>query len=277
MHFLKRTKFLRILCVLVIIPFLISGCGEAEEKEKKIVWSGFDSDSAYVIDKKTLIVGVTDFEPLDYKQDGKWVGFDAEMAQVFGESLGVAVVIREIEWDKKVSLLEDGEIDCVWNGMTLTDDVKSSMSCSEAYLDNAQIIVVPKKKAKDFDDEKDCVHLLFAVENESAGESILKSKKFRYNVVGSQMEALKAVSGGKSDAAVIDSILAGALTGEGKKYEDLTYTVSLSSEKYGVGFRKGSDLAEKLNAFLKEKQSDGTIDEKAEKYGVQAALLAVGD
>ena len=106
--------------------------------------SDAESDLQYVKDKGTLVVGITDFEPMDYKDDsGEWVGFDADMAKAFAESLGVNVEFQEITWDYKVQELDSKTIDCVWNGMTLTDEVTNAMNCTRAYCNNAQVVVVP--------------------------------------------------------------------------------------------------------------------------------------
>ena len=101
-----------------------------------------DSDLAYIQDKGTLVIGITDFEPMDYKDaDGSWIGFDADMAKAFAESLGVTAEFVEIDWDNKILELDSKTIDCVWNGMTLTDEVTSSMECSNAYCNNAQVVI----------------------------------------------------------------------------------------------------------------------------------------
>lgn len=105
---------------------------------------GEDSDVAYIQDKGSLIVGMTDFEPMDYKSDnGEWIGFDADMAKLVAEKLGVEVQFVEIDWDNKIMELDSKNIDVVWNGMTLTDEVTSSMECTNAYCNNAQVVVVP--------------------------------------------------------------------------------------------------------------------------------------
>ena len=102
------------------------------------------SDVEYVQDKGTLVVGITDFEPMDYKdENGDWIGFDADMAGVVAEKLGVDVEFVEIDWDNKIMELDSKNIDVVWNGMTLTDEVTNSMECTNAYCNNAQVVVVP--------------------------------------------------------------------------------------------------------------------------------------
>ena len=108
--------------------------------------SAADSDMAYVKDKGSLVVGITNFEPMDYQDaDGNWIGFDADMAKAFAESLGVTADFVEIDWDNKVFELEGKTIDCVWNGMTLTNEVTEARECTNAYCKNAQVVVVPAK------------------------------------------------------------------------------------------------------------------------------------
>ena len=238
--------------------------------------SDAESDLQYVKDKGTLVVGITDFEPMDYKDDsGEWVGFDADMARAFAESLGVKVEFVEINWDNKILELGNKSIDCVWNGMTLTDEVTSSMECTNAYMNNTQVVVVPKEKA-DMDTIELLSSLSFAVESGSAGEEQAQKFEFNYTPVDSQANALMEVAAGTSDAAIIDSLMAGAMVGEGTGYPDLVYTVSLNEdegEQYGVGFRKGSDLAAALNDFFSASYADGSMQQTAETYGVQAALI----
>ena len=99
-------------------------------------------DLAYVKDKGKLVVGITEFEPMDYKDaDGKWVGFDADTATAFAQYIGVDVEFVLIDWDSKTFELDAKNIDCVWNGMTLTDEVKSAMATSKPYFNNAQVVI----------------------------------------------------------------------------------------------------------------------------------------
>ena len=234
-----------------------------------------DSEVAAIQSKGTLVVGITDFAPMDYKDaDGNWIGFDADMAKAFAESLGVAVEFVEIDWDNKVLELNSQAIDCVWNGMTLTDEVTSAMECSNAYCNNAQVVIVPADKADQYQTVEACADLAFAVEAGSAGEAEVDALGYNFTPVKAQSDALMEVAAGTSDAAVIDSLMAAAMVGEGTGYADLTYTVGLNSEEYGVGFRKGSALAAALNDFFAAAYADGSMIECAETYGVQAALIA---
>lgn len=281
-----KRKILSVLLCAGITVSMLAGCGSgnadngssaddtSKTEDKASTDSSEESDMQYVKDKGTLVVGITNFEPMDYQdENGNWIGFDADMANAFAESLGVKAEFVEIDWDNKVLELDGKTIDCVWNGMTLTNEVTSSMECTDAYLKNAQVVVVPTDKAGKYQDVDSLSDLTFAVEAGSAGEAEVSALELNYTPVTAQADALMEVEAGTSDAAVIDSLMAAAMIGEGTSYSDLTYTVSLNSEEYGVGFRKGSDLAEQLNQFFKDSYADGTIKACAEKYKVQAALI----
>ena len=247
---------------------------EATEDTAADTASDAESDLAYVKEKGTLVVGITEFEPMDYKdENGEWIGFDADMAKAFAESLGVTAEFQVIDWDNKILELDGKTIDCVWNGMTLTDEVTSAMECTNAYLNNAQVVVVPADVAEQYQDEESLKDLSFAVEAGSAGEAEVSALGVNYTPVSSQADALMEVASKSSDAAVIDSLMAGAMIGEGTGYADLTYTIGLNSEEYGVGFRKGSDLAAALNDYFTTSLEDGSMEKVAETYGVQAALI----
>ncbi|MCR5700651.1 MAG: transporter substrate-binding domain-containing protein [Lachnospiraceae bacterium] len=263
--------------------FSLAACGSekvgvAEPDKASSSEEGLTSDASdlkAIQDKGVIVVGITDFEPMDYKdENGEWIGFDADMAKEFAKSLGVDVQFVEIDWDNKALELESGSIDCVWNGMTLTDEVLNAMDCSKPYCNNAQVVIVPADKAADCNTVDAVKDLNFAVEVGSAGEAEAEANGFNYTSVSNQANALMEVAAGTSDAAIIDSLMAAAMVGEGTSYADLTYTVGLNSEEYGVGFRKGSDLVAKLNEFFKTSYDDGSMQKTAETYGVQAALIA---
>lgn len=251
-----------------------NGSASVDNKDASATVENTDSDLAYVKDKGTLVVGITDFEPMDYQdENGNWIGFDADLASAFAESLGVDVEFVEIDWDNKILELDGKTIDCVWNGMTLTDEVTSSMSCTNAYCNNAQVVVVPSSEADKYQDTDSLKDLTFAVESGSAGEAQANELGLNYTAVTAQSDALMEVAAGTSDAAIIDSLMAGAMVGEGTGYANLTYTIGLNDEEYSVGFRKGSDLTEELNNFFKSSYADGSMEQIAEKYGVQAAVV----
>lgn len=277
----KLTKSCAFLLAIVMV-FALASCGSssassaADSTSSAAKSESGESDLAYVQGKGKLVVGITDFEPMDYMDaSGNWIGFDADMATAFAESLGVDVEFVEINWDNKILELNNSSIDCVWNGMTLTDEVTSSMECSNAYMNNTQVVVV-NKEDKDLNTVESLAQLSFAVESGSAGQDMAEKFDFNFTPVTAQADALMEVASGTSDAAIIDSLMAGAMVGEGTGYPDLVYTISLNAdegERYGVGFRKGSDLAEALNKFFADSYKDGSMQKCAETYGVQAALI----
>lgn len=263
---MKTTKkILAVVMAVLMIAMCFAGCKDNKEPQ---------TDSEYVKANGKLVVGITDFAPMDYQnENGEWIGFDADMAKAFAKYLGVEVEFVEINWDNKIMELNGKNIDCVWNGMTLTDEVKAGMDCSKPYCNNAQVIVVPADKADQYKTAADCKDLKFAVEAGSAGKDQADANGFQYTEVVDQATALSEVAAGTCDAAIIDSLMAGAMIGEGTGYANLTYTEGLNSEEYGVGFRKGSDLVAMFNTFYAEEVANGNAQKVAETYGVQAALI----
>ncbi len=248
---------------------------EAEAASTTVSASSEDSDLAYIQEKGTLIVGITDFAPMDYKEDGadEWIGFDADLAKKVAADLGVEVEFVEIDWDNKILELNNKSIDVVWNGMTFTDEVATSMECSNAYCNNAQTVVLKADAADDYANVEDLADLVFAVESGSAGEAAAEANGFNYTSLTSQADTLMEIEAGTSDASIIDLLMAGAMIGEGTSYADLTHKFELTTEEYVVGCRKGSDLASYINEEFKKFQEDGSLAEVAAQYGVQEALV----
>ena len=254
-------KYVAIILTALLLVSALAGCSAKKET----------TDSEKIKAAGKLVVGITDFAPMDYLGDnGEWIGFDADLARAFAESLGVKAEFTVIDWDNKTLELNAGNIDCIWNGMTLTDGVKAAMETSKPYCGNAQVLVAPKDKAAGLDYGA----LTFAVEAGSAAEELAQEKGWKVASMQSQGDALLEVASGASDACIIDQLMAGAMIGEGTSYPDLVLVEGLNAEEYGVGFRKGSDLAAKLDAFLDGKYKDGTLAQVAQKYGIDVKLIA---
>ena len=251
----RFARFAASALALSLVPAMLMGCGKKE--------ASTGSDLDYIKQKGTLVVGITDFAPMDYQDaDGSWIGFDADLAKAFAESLGVEVQFQTIEWDNKVMELDGKTIDVVWNGMTLTDEVTSSMACSNAYCNNAQVVILPADKAADYDTVDSLSGLRFAVESGSAGMAQAEEKGLTYTDVVDQATALLEVKSGTADAAIIDSLMAGAMVGEGTNYANLAIGPVLNAEtgeQYGVGFRKGSDAVAALNEFFRQQWESGAL------------------
>ncbi len=251
---------------------LLTGCG-ADSKATTSILSDGESDLDYVRSKGALVVGITDYTPMDYKEGDDWVGFDAELSRAFAESIGVDIEFKEIDWDSKIELLEKGDIDCIWNAMTMTDELTETISCSEPYLSGGQVVVMNADKVEQYSTIEECQHMLFAVEGGSTGEALIKDMNFRYAPYPTQKEALESVCQNKSDAAIVDSVIAGYSIASVQGFETLGYKLVLNDEKICIGFRQGSDITEVVNDFLEAAHEDGTIYEIADKYGIRGEVL----
>jgi len=232
---------------------------------------GAGSDMDAVKEDKKLVVGVTIYPPMDYIDDetGEWTGFDAELAKAYAKELGVNCQIVIIDWNNKVADLNSRQIDLIWNGMTASDELGEKIDFSVSYAKNAQVAVVKKNSNLTKDGIKNAT---VAVENGSAGETVARETIGATNLVeksDGQVGALSEVLAGTSDVAIIDLTMAQSVVGKGQ-YADLMVMegASYGDEIFAVGLRKGSDLKESLDAFLKAKYADGTITALAEKYSV---------
>lgn len=247
-----------ILCA--VTALLVTACG------------GSSSDYQYIVDKGELVIGITEYAPMDYKdKDGNWIGFDAEFAQAVAKKMGVKAKFIVIDWDNKFLELNSKSVDCVWNGMTITDEVTKNTSCSKPYAKNEQIVVMKAKDVEKYKDVKSMSGLTFAVESESAGQSAAKENNLKFTAVATQSDTLTEVESGSVDACIIDSTMANSMTGKGTSYTDLAPGLSLTKEEYGVGFRKDSDMTEKFNGYIDELTKDGTLEKLSKKYNVALA------
>ena len=251
-------KFLALILAVLMIASCFAGCGKKA-----------DSDIAAIQKAGKIVVGITDYAPMDYKdENGEWTGFDAEFARLFAKELDVEIEFFVIsDWGKKFIELQDGNIDAVWNGMTITDEATTNSSVSNPYVLNKQVLVMKADKVADYKDAASLKDLTIAVENGSAGQSAAEDAEPKKVVpVQDQAAALLEVKAGTSDACIIDSTMAQAMTGEGTDYADLAAGIILTDEEYGVSFRKGSDLTAKFNEFMKELRKDGSLQKLADKY-----------
>ena len=232
------------------------------------------TDAETIQSKGKIIVGITDYAPMDYKdENGEWTGFDAEFARLFAKELNVEVEFFVIaDWGKKFVELETKNIDCVWNGMTITDEAKLNASVSNPYVLNAQTVVMKADKIADIKSAADLKDLAVAVESGSAGQDAATAAEIKTIIEKQdQAGALLEVKAGTADACIIDITMAKAMTGEGTDYADLAAGINLTEEEYGVAFRKDSDLTAKFNAFMDKLIADGTLETLAKKYDLTLA------
>ena len=134
---------------------------------------------------------------------------------------------------------------------------------------NAQVVIMNADKLADYPDVESMLDLAVAVEAGSAGDSTAQANGFtNITQVAAQSDALMEVASGSADACIIDLTMAKAMTGEGTSYADLTIAAEMDREEYGIGFRKGSDMAEKVNAILAALKEDGTMQALADQYSL---------
>lgn len=268
----KLALFLAIVAIFTSV-LAFAGCGKKDvsngdgaDKSEKTT----KSDMAYIKEKGTLVIGMTEYEPMNYKDKstGEWTGFDTEFAQAVAAKLGVKVEFIVLsDWEQKFTELDSKSIDCIWNGMTITDEALKNASVTDAYVKNAQVVVAKKDiaaKYKSLDEMKD---LAFAVEGGSAGNKAVEDAGIK-NIIklDAQSNTLTEVKTGASDACVIDITMANNMIGEGTSYSDLVQVCSLNEEEYGIAFRKGSDVTAEVNKIMAEMKQDGTLDNLAKKY-----------
>ena len=273
-------KKLLALALAVMMACLITGIAAAEE-----------SDWDYISGKGKLVVGMTLFAPMNYYEGDEFVGFDTELTKAVGEKLGVEIEFVEINWDSKEIELNSKNIDCIWNGMCITPERKENMSMTNAYLYNTQAIVAKTDKMADLLANLEGVNVV--AEQGSTGEGkllgtieddetvVVSAKEFfsksNYTAVDSMAKALMEVKSGTADIALVDSVCALAMVGEGTDYADMSVNLdnNFGLQEYGIAFRKGSDVTEKVNAIIIELTKDGTVAEIAGRYGLTDALVPV--
>lgn len=221
------------------------------------------SDAEYVKNKGTLVVGITEYEPMHIKtDDGDYIGFDAEFTQLVAKKLGVEVEFKIINWDEKVELLNSKEIDCIWNGYSINNLDKVDFSIP--YAVNSQVFVVETKNKENYSKETLDSKIAIAVEKGSSAEHIINDTEAKLVTHPTQKDCILAVLNGETEACVVDKAIFDSLV-----HSDLSIAFELSSEEFGIGFRRGSDLVLQINDLIEAMLKDGTLQRLAEKYEIE--------
>ena len=250
-------KIIALLLAVLMLSAMLVSCGKK-------------SDLKRIEKNEKIVIGVTVYEPMDYidAETGEWVGFDAELAKMFADSLGVNCQLVIINWANKVAELNSKQIDLIWNGMTATTELGEQIDFSVSYAKNAQVAIVKKGSTLT---AADVANATIAVEGGSAGATVAEEtiKSTKISKVTAQVDALNEVLAGTSEVAIVDITMAQSIVGKGT-YADLQILdgASYGDEVFAVGLRKGSDLKEKLDQFFKDKYADGTLTALAAKYNV---------
>ncbi|MCD8020226.1 MAG: transporter substrate-binding domain-containing protein [Clostridiales bacterium] len=301
-------KFLTLLLCAAMCLSLLAGCGSssdsgtesadtesagAESASEDSTEAAVDTDSewAEISEKGSMTIGMTLFAPMNYyNDDNEFVGFDTELAQAVGEKLGITIDFVEINWDSKEIELNSKNIDCIWNGMCSTAERQETMTLSEPYLYNSQAMVMMADREEEI--MADVSGLTVTAEQGSTGEGKLQGTieddetvevsaaeyfaDVNYVASDSMAKAIMEVKAGTADVALVDSVAAFGMVGPDTDYADLVVNVdnNFGLQEYVIGFRKGSDLEEKVSEAIDELYADGTVDELAEKYNLTDALIA---
>lgn len=247
---------------------------DKDENVPEVADDKSDSDLQYVKKNGKLIIGYTNYAPMNYfDENGQFTGFDTELAIIVCEKLGLEPEFVEIDWSTKEVELNAKSIDCIWNGMTILPERQEMMEVTKPYVINAQVVLV--KKGTAYDGTASLIGKTVVAEQGSAGEkTILEDENLKeadYIPKTLQTDCLMEIKAGTADAAVLDLTLAKTMTGKGTSYEDIEIVDYLAEEDYGVAFRKGSDICAEVNRIFDELIADGTMAELADKYGLELA------
>ncbi|MBQ7821529.1 MAG: transporter substrate-binding domain-containing protein [Clostridia bacterium] len=239
-----------------------------------------ESDAAYIEGNGEMIIGITYFEPMNYfDENNELVGFETEFATAVCEKLGVTPKFQEIDWGSKEIELNAKGIDCIWNGMTITEERAANMAISSPYMSNEQVIITKADVAANYATAGSLDGKIVVAEAGSAGEELATTNEYfagaEFIPVDTMAKAIMEVAAGTADACVVDYITALGMIGEGTDYADLAKVdgVEFAKEEYGIAFRKGSDMVEKVNAAIAELYADGTLADIAEWYNLGTQLI----
>ena len=229
------------------------------------------AEEAKTTDGGTLIVGFDqDFPPMGFVgDDGEYTGFDLELAQEVAKRLGLEYKAQPIAWDSKDMELESGNIDCIWNGFTMTGR-EDDYTWTEPYMANQQVFVVANDS--DINSQADLAGKIVEVQADSSAEAALKeapelTATFKELLTTADYNtAFMDLEQGAVDAIAMDVIVAGYQIQQ-RNADFKILDDSLSEEEYGVGFKKGNtELRDKVQSTLEEMAEDGTLQEVSEKW-----------
>ena len=267
---MKDFKKIMAVALTLVMLFAFSACGEGGEGEGEQA-----SDLEKIQEKGKMVIGITDYEPMNYyDENGKLVGFDTEYAELVCAELGVKAEFVEIDWDNKIIELDAGNIDAIWNGMTYTEERAKELDFSKPYVNNELVVVIRKADAEKYKTKEDLAKGKIVAEGGSTSEeAVLDDEvlaKADFTPVSSLVSSLMEVSAGTADISIVDSVMANELVGKGA-YEGLMIVpdLTLSTELLAIGFRKGSDLTDKVNEITEGLLINGKLQELADKYKLQ--------
>ncbi len=278
----KKTLAIILAILAVVMCFTFAACNGGGENADDTTAANTDavSDLDYIKANGKMIIGYTEFAPMNYKDDnGELIGFETEFAKAVCAELGVEPQFQLIDWGAKETELKSKTIDCIWNGMTITPDRIEEMEISTAYMANKQVLLVKAENADKYTTAEALSGANIVAEIESAGETVAKEDAFfagaNYTAVDSQAKALMEVKSGVADGCVVDYVLSIGMIGEGTDYEDLVVVdeLAFADEEYGIAFRKGADTCKAVNDAMKKLADNGELAKIAAKYKLTEQIL----
>ena len=280
----KKIIALVLAVLMAAMCFVFAACGDKGGETTdpaETTAATAESDLDYIKANGKMIIGYTEFAPMNYKDDeGKLVGFETEFAKAVCEELGVEAQFQLIDWGAKETELKSKTIDCIWNGMTITPERQAEMEISTAYMANKQVLLVKAENADKYLTAEDLKGANIVAEIESAGEGVAKENELfaeaKYTAVDSQAKALMEVASGVADGCVVDYVLSIGMIGEGTDYEDLVVVdeLAFAEEEYGIAFRKGADTCAAVNEAISNLVESGKLAEIAKTYKLEAQIIA---
>ncbi len=268
-------KVLAMLLAAMMLTAMFAGCGDQKTETKgqgdKQQQEQTDDSFQKIKDKGVFVLGFDEnFPPMGFKEGSEYTGFDIELARALFQRLGIELKLQPIDWKANIMELNSGNVDCLWNGLTITEDRKKEIIFSEPYLKNEQVVVVmdssPVKTLADLEGKK-----LGLQSGSSANEALDANEVFKSSLgevvpFKDNMTAFMDLESGGLDAVLVDSIVAGYnITTSGKPYRILDE--KLAPEEYGIGFRKGDvALRDAVNAELEKMAADGTLAQISTKW-----------
>jgi polar amino acid transport system substrate-binding protein len=277
---MKRFMMIAILMLAVVI----SGCTKKEstapQADNTAPAVQADNSLTAITERGTFVLGFDDsFPPMGFKQDGAYVGFDLDLAKEVTKRMGVELVLQPILWDVKEQELNTRQIDCIWNGFTMTPEREAALTFTKPYMSNKQIIVVLADSS--INTLADLTGKTVALQrNSSASDALNKFPEVRASLeqlleFDDNLMAMTDLDAKSSDAVVMDIVVANYnyLKKSPGKYRILDET--LSDEFFGVGFRKNDvALKDKVEAILLEMAADGTMAEISNNwFGADITIL----
>lgn len=271
---MKMKKIFAAFLAAASMATLFAGCqtqdGDGMESTDTAV-AGEDKSLDSIKEKGKFILGLDDsFPPMGFRdENNEIVGFDIDLAKEVTSRMGVELVVQPISWDSKEMELNSGNIDCIWNGMSINDERKEAMNLSEAYLRNDMVFVVLDSSA--YNSQADLAGKNVAVQNGSSAQEILEGSEFKGqagSIIGydDNVTAFMDLDANGVDAVFLDSVVANYfITSKNKPYRILSDV--LYEEEYAIGFRKNDQaLRDEVQKILSEMKADGKVGEISTKW-----------